>query len=45
MCGYHIFGIKQPVDEVQFYLISLNCDARKLEQVIRLHWGVENGLH
>ena len=31
--------------DVQFYLTSLNCDARKLEQVIRLHWGVENGLH
>ena len=31
--------------EVQFYLTSLNCDARKLGQVIRLHWGVENGLH
>ena len=31
--------------EVQFYLTSLNCDARKLGQAIRLHWGVENGLH
>ncbi|CDN11418.1 COG5433: Transposase [Richelia intracellularis] len=31
--------------EVQFYLTSLNCDARNLGQVIRLHWGVENGLH
>lgn len=31
--------------EVQFYLTSLNCDAHKLGQAIRLHWGVENGLH
>ena len=31
--------------EVQFYLTSLNCDARNLGQVISLHWGVENGLH
>lgn len=31
--------------EVQFYLTSLSSDARKLGQAIRLHWGVENGLH
>ena len=31
--------------EVQFYLTSLNSDACKLGQAIRLHWGVENGLH
>ncbi len=31
--------------EVQFYLTSLDCDARKLGQAIRLHWGVENSLH
>jgi predicted transposase YbfD/YdcC len=31
--------------EVQFYLTSLNCDARQLGQAIRLHWSVENGLH
>ena len=31
--------------EVQFYLTSLNSDARNLGEVIRLHWGVENGLH
>ena len=37
--------MKQPVREVQFYLTSLNCDPRNLGQVIRLHWGVENGLH
>lgn len=30
---------------VQFYLTSLDCDARKLAQAIRLHWGIENGLH
>ena len=31
--------------EVQFSLTSLNCVPRNLGQVIRLHWGVENGLH
>jgi len=31
--------------EVQFYLTSLDSDACKLGQAIRLHWGVENGLH
>ncbi len=31
--------------EVQFYLTSLESDARKLGQAIRLHWGIENGLH
>jgi len=35
----------QTTREVQFYLTSLDCDARKLGQAIRLHWGVENGLH
>jgi len=28
--------------EVQFYLTSLE---NKLGQAIRLHWGIENGLH
>ena len=31
--------------EVQFYLTSLDSDACKLGRAIRLHWGVENGLH
>jgi predicted transposase YbfD/YdcC len=31
--------------EVQFYLTSLDSDASKLGQAIRLHWGIENGLH
>ena len=31
--------------EVQFYLTSLENDARKLGQAIRLHWSIENGLH
>jgi len=35
----------QTTREVQFYLTSLASDARKLGQAIRLHWGVENGLH
>ncbi|NRB07236.1 MAG: ISAs1 family transposase, partial [Richelia sp.] len=35
----------QTTPEVQFYLTRLNCDAHKLGQLIRLHSGVENGLH
>ena len=35
----------QTTREVQFYLTSLDCDAHKLGQAIRLHWSVENGLH
>lgn len=31
--------------EVQFYLTSLESDACKLGQAIRLHWSIENGLH
>ncbi len=31
--------------EVQFYLTSLESDAHQLGQAIRLHWGIENGLH
>lgn len=31
--------------DVQFYLTSLESDAHKLGQAIRLHWGIENGLH
>lgn len=42
--GYDIYGMKQPA-LVQFYLTSLDGDARKLGQAIRLHWGVENSLH
>ncbi|CDN14872.1 Transposase, IS4 [Richelia intracellularis] len=45
MWRYDIFGIKQTTREVHFYLTSLNCDARNVGQVIRFHWGVENGLH
>lgn len=35
----------QTTRQVQFYLTSLDCDAHKLGQAIRLHWSVENGLH
>ncbi|NRB05924.1 MAG: ISAs1 family transposase, partial [Richelia sp.] len=35
----------QTTREVQFYLTSLNSDARNLGKVIRLHWGVENESH
>ncbi len=31
--------------EVLFYLTILESDACKLRQTIRLHWGIENGLH
>ena len=31
--------------DVQFYLTSLDGDANKLGQAIRLHWSVENGWH
>ncbi len=31
--------------EVQFYLTSLESDAHKVGQAIRLHWGIENSLH
>jgi predicted transposase YbfD/YdcC len=35
----------QTTREVQFYLTSLDCNACKLGQAIRLHWSIENGLH
>jgi predicted transposase YbfD/YdcC len=31
--------------EGQFYLTSLESDAAKIGQAIRLHWGIENQLH
>lgn len=31
--------------EVQFYLTSLSCNAERVAQAIRLHWGIENSLH
>ncbi|WP_445251689.1 MULTISPECIES: ISAs1 family transposase [unclassified Microcoleus] len=31
--------------EVQFYLTSLSCNAQRVAQAIRLHWGIENSLH
>jgi len=31
--------------EVQFYLTSLSCNALKIAQAIRTHWGIENQLH
>lgn len=31
--------------EIQVYLSSLSSDTCRLGQTIRLHWGVENGLH
>lgn len=32
-------------EEKRYYLSSLPCDAPRLQQAIRDHWGVENGLH
>lgn len=31
--------------ETRFYISSLQADAKTIAQVIRQHWGVENGLH
>lgn len=31
--------------EVQFYLTSMDSDARSLSNAIRKHWGIENQLH
>lgn len=31
--------------EVQFYLTSLPCDARRIGRAIRTHWTIENQLH
>jgi len=37
--------VEQKYPQIQFYLSSLSSDACRLGQTIRLHWGVENGLH
>lgn len=31
--------------ERRFYLSSLECDAPRLQEAIRAHWGIENSLH
>lgn len=31
--------------ERRFFISSLNANANKIGQAIRMHWGVENGLH
>lgn len=31
--------------ETMFYLSSLPCDAQRIGQAIRVHWGIENQLH
>ncbi|MEO0887167.1 MAG: ISAs1 family transposase [Cyanobacteria bacterium J06648_10] len=31
--------------ETMFYLSSLPCDAQRIGQAIRVHWGIENRLH
>jgi len=32
-------------EETRYFISSLPCDAPRLLQVVRDHWGVENGLH
>jgi len=32
-------------EETRFYISSTPGDARRLQQAVRDHWGVENGLH
>jgi len=32
-------------EETRFYISSAPGDARRLQQAVRDHWGVENGLH
>jgi predicted transposase YbfD/YdcC len=31
--------------EPRYYISSLPCDARRLLDAVRSHWGIENGLH
>ena len=31
--------------EIRYYITSLKPDARRLNSVIRQHWGIENKLH
>ena len=31
--------------EIRYYITSLKPDARRLNQAIRQHWGIENKLH
>ena len=31
--------------EIRYYITSLRPDARRLNQEIRQHWGIENKLH
>jgi predicted transposase YbfD/YdcC len=37
-------GDKTSVED-RFFITSLPLDAQKIMRVIRLHWGIENGLH
>jgi predicted transposase YbfD/YdcC len=32
-------------DEVRYFISSLPAKAKRLAQVVRQHWGIENGLH
>ena len=31
--------------EVRYYITSLHPDSKRLNQIIRSHWGIENNLH
>ncbi|MEO5349162.1 MAG: ISAs1 family transposase [Magnetococcus sp. YQC-3] len=38
-------GITTTSTEVAYYLLSLPLSAKRLGEVARAHWGIENGLH
>jgi predicted transposase YbfD/YdcC len=35
----------EPKSEVRYFISSLKAGAKRLAEVVRGHWGVENGLH
>ena len=41
----YIKSTQQEETEKRFYISSYNPDAKKLESVVRHHWGIENSLH
>jgi predicted transposase YbfD/YdcC len=38
-------GIKRSYTETSYYISSLSMDAKKFNEGIRAHWGIENKLH
>jgi predicted transposase YbfD/YdcC len=45
MVEYSCETAKGPRREIRFYVSSLEPDAKVIADVIRQHWGIENGLH